>query len=344
MAISKALKEVGFDVITAIDAKYKDMPKVLSQFDRKLRAADVGLLYYSGHGLQIEGRNYLVPVDSDISSEIDVQFQTVRLDRILNVMQSGPKLTLVFLDACRDNPLAKKLARSLTTRSSIIGRGLARIKAQSDMMVAYATAPGDVAQDGSGKYSPFTKAMVTHIATPGLDISQMLRRVRKDVMVETGHEQVPWTNSSLTSDFIFKPKQGGEGASCYSQSWPSAHAGNNQQSQRSKCLECHGQCRVLRGLSTFQESRMLSPFMQDLRKSWINKNCSQESAQPAKPKRPDMVAMLPPKSGPVSWSSLKVCKNMKRLARAHARLNFSALAVLSGKVDGVWGRVVASCC
>ncbi len=333
MAISKALKEVGFDVITAIDAKYKHMPKVLSKFDQKLRTADVGLLYYSGHGLQIEGRNYLVPVDSDISSEIDVQFQTVRLDRILNVMQSGPKTTLVFLDACRDNPLAKKLARSLQTRSSIIGRGLARIKAQSDMMVAYATAPGDVAQDGTGKYSPFTKAMVAHIATPGLDISQMLRRVRKDVMVETGHEQVPWTNSSLTSDFIFQPKQGSEAPAVATRAGPQ-HAGNSLQSQVQNAWNATvsvGSCGAYRH---FKKSYAQS-FYAGLAQSWIDKNCA-KTAQPVKPKRPVVVAMLPPKLDPARGPA-KSLRDMKRLART-MQAELQRVGCLSGVVDGVWGR------
>ena len=332
VAISAALKAVGFEVITAIDAKYRDMPKVLSQFDQKLRTAEVGLLYYSGHGLQIEGSNYLVPIDADISSEIDVQFQTVRLDRILNVMQSGPKTTLVFLDACRDNPLAKKLSRSLKTRSSIIGRGLARIKAQSDMMVAYATAPGDIAQDGSGKYSPFTKAMVAHIATPGLDISQMLRRVRKDVMSETGHEQVPWTNSSLTSDFIFKAKRE-SGAAIATRAGPQ-QAGSNSRSFEQNAWNATVKVGTCGAYQHFKKSYSRS-FYAGLASSWINENCA-KTAQPAKPKRPDVVAMLPATPQPPA-DRVKNLPDPKILARA-LQSELQRVGCLSGRVDGVWGR------
>ncbi len=336
MAIAKALKDVGFDVIMAIDVTYREMPKLLSRFAQKLRTAKVGLCYYSGHSLQIEGENYLVPVDADVPSKIDAPFQAVRLDRILNILQQGPEQTLVFLDASGDNPLAKKLARSFKTGSSIIGRGLARIKAQSGMMVAYATAPGDVVQARRGKYSPFTKAVVAHIATPGLGISQMLRQVRKDVMKATGHEQVPWMSSSLRDDFMFQPRQQ-ETVSISLRAGPQP-AGSNaalfEQNAWNATVRA-GSCGAYRQyMNSYAQS-----FFTGLAQSWIDKNCANATPKPASPQHSDMIAMLPlvsiaPNPRPSPAKSLPY---MQRLART-MQAELQRIGCLSSKVDGLWGQ------
>ncbi|MCF6199363.1 MAG: caspase domain-containing protein, partial [Hyphomicrobiaceae bacterium] len=344
VAISKVLQELGFHVITSLDAKYRDLPKALGEFERKLRSAEVGLLYYSGHGLQIEGRNFLVPVDADINTEIDVQFQAVRLDRILNVMQNGPKITLVFLDACRNNPLARRLARRLKTRSSIIGRGLARIRAQSGMLVAYATAPGDVAQDGTGKYSPFTTAMLKHVKTPGLDISPMLRRVRRDVMKETGAEQVPWTNSSLTFDFVFSPKGAGEtiakpdaGARVGAGAGTGARANNaGTKSSEQYAWEATAKVGTCGAYKHFYTSYPQS-FYAGLAKSWVNGNCAKSAPKPEIETPPEQFAMLSPlRDEPVGKSLVEPGPDLKELAR-DLQSELKRVGCLNGRADGIWG-------
>ncbi len=345
IAISKVLKELGFHVITALDAKYRELPKALGEFEQKLRAAEVGLLYYSGHGLQIEGRNFLVPVDADINTEIDVQFQAVRLDRILNVMQSGPKVTLVFLDACRNNPLARRLARRLKTRSSIIGRGLARIRAKSGMLVAYATAPGDVAQDGTGKYSPFTTGMLAHIKTKGLDISPMLRRVRRDVMSQTSEEQVPWTNSSLTFDFVFNPAQEEqekqEEASSKADTTAKADAatgatGSGTKSAEQYAWEATAKVGTCGAYEHFYTSYPHS-FFAGLARSWTKDNCSKSAQQTDKKPAPQQFAIFPPiREEPVGKSFVKRGPDLKEVAR-ELQKELKRVGCLNGRADGVWG-------
>ena len=207
-AIGRSLDELDFEVILATDLTIGDMHGAISKFGRALKNADVGLIFYAGHGLQIDGRNYLVPVDAQIQDQADAFIELINLDRILAVMEASVPTRLVFLDACRDNPLTRRLrsAASSGTRSTSVGEGLAELDASDGTFIAYATAPGEVAEDGRGRNSPFTTALLEHMAKPGLEIRQILTRVRADVKVATNDGQVPWDSSSLTSDFYFVPK------------------------------------------------------------------------------------------------------------------------------------------
>jgi len=208
-AMAGALRGVGFEVVTCIDLTHVDFAQTVSAFRKKLRGADVGLLFYAGHGLQVNGQNYLAPVDAELADETALGFEAVPLHLLLKLMERETKTNLVFLDACRDNPLARNLARSMGTRSTTIGQGLAREETGLGTFIAFATQPGNVALDGEGANSPFATAMLNHIATPGLDIDLVLRRVREEVIKATNGSQVPWTNSSLTGSFVFqdKPKE-----------------------------------------------------------------------------------------------------------------------------------------
>ena len=330
VAISKALKQVGFDVIMSLDKKYRDMPSVLSEFSQKLQTADIALLYYSGHGLQIHGRNYLVPTDASINSEIDVQFQTVRLDRILNIMEAGPKTKLVFLDACRDNPLARNLARSLKTRSSIIGRGLAQQSAEAGMLIAYATAPGTVARDGASDKSPFTSAVLTHIRTPNLDITRVLRRVRLDVMKETQNQQVPWTNSSLTYGFVFNQKKPEDQQAINVQKSQPAHTtGVSAEQYAWGATSKVGTCSAYQHFANSYKSS----FYAGLANSWIDKNCPDTANQ-----KPVLTTKLVEKD-PTSLSRTTTsppAPDPKTLARS-LQTELKRVGCLTGIADGVWG-------
>lgn len=203
IALASALKRLGFDVVTGTDLTRSELEDTVRSFSRKIRGADVALLFYAGHGLQVNGQNYLAPVDAQLGDEADLDFETVPLRTILRQMEREVKTSLVFLDACRDNPLAQNLARNMGTRSTAVGRGLARVSTGIGTLIAFATEPGNVALDGEGGNSPFTTALLKHIETPGLDIAQLMRRVRRDVMTSTASRQVPWNNSSLTGDFYF---------------------------------------------------------------------------------------------------------------------------------------------
>ncbi len=209
-AIASALKALGFDVVEGLDLKEADFVAKVSDFATRIETADVALLYYAGHGLQAHGKNYLVPVDADLKREFELQFRTMPLEVILKSMEAAKRVNVVLLDACRNNPLADKLARSLTsTRSLGSTRGLARVGNVVGTYIAFSTSPDSVALDGEGDHSPFAAALLKDIKAPGLDIEILMRRVRADVITETGGRQVPWSNSSLTSGFVLNPSATG---------------------------------------------------------------------------------------------------------------------------------------
>lgn len=209
--IAASLQRLNFDVVSGIDLGFRDFGRKLKEFRRKLQGADVALLFFAGHGLQVKGENYLIPVDAELEEELDLSYQAVRLNSVLSEMERTAATKIVFLDACRDNPLARTLHRSMgATRSSGddgAPRGLARINTASGTMIAFATEPGDVALDGTGTNSPFTTALAKHIEAPNLDVAQMMRRVRTDVLQMTSKRQTPWTSSSLTNDFFFNKRE-----------------------------------------------------------------------------------------------------------------------------------------
>lgn len=205
--ISAQLRRAGFEVFEAIDLSKLNLERKLREYARAIENADVALLFYAGHGLQVSGRNYLLPVDAKLASERDLDFEAIRLEFILSQMELGRdgKTTLVFLDACRDNPLAKNLARSMGTRSAALGRGLAQVKSGVGTFISFSTQPGNVAVDGKGRNSPFTAALKKHIPTAGVSLNGLMIRVRRAVIKATNGRQVPWDHSALTGEFFFHP-------------------------------------------------------------------------------------------------------------------------------------------
>lgn len=206
-ALAASLERLDFEVIKGVDLNRTQFEGTVRTFARAIRGADVALFFYAGHGLQVNGSNYLAPVDAKLGNEADLDFETLPLRTILKQMEREVKTNLVFLDACRDNPLARNLARSMGTRSTSVGRGLARVDSGVGTLIAFATEPGNVALDGAGNNSPFTESLLKYIETPNLDIARLMRRVRKEVLDKTLGKQVPWSNSSLTGDFMFASRQ-----------------------------------------------------------------------------------------------------------------------------------------
>ncbi len=203
-AIAALLKRLGFDVLKGIDLSDKGFAQTIGDFSQMLdKGAEVAVFFYAGHGLQVNGRNYLAPVDAKLDREASLDFEAVRLGTILTLMERHKGTNLVFLDACRDNPLARNLARNMGTRSTAIGRGLARVETGVGTLIAYATQPGNVALDGQGTHSPFAAALLKHAESPGLEIEGLMRQVRRDVIDATSGAQVPWNHSSLTAPFKF---------------------------------------------------------------------------------------------------------------------------------------------
>ena len=207
---AQAFQKFGFNVILGTDLKRAAFQDKIRAFSHALAKADTALFFYAGHGLQVGGHNYLVPVDAKLGGERDIDFEAISLDFILKQMEvdRDGKSNIVFLDACRDNPLSKNLARSMGTRSANIGKGLAEVQTGVGTFIAYSTQPGNVALDGQGRNSPFTGAFKKRVMEPGRDLTAIMIDVRKDVLAATGGQQVPWDHSALTAEFYFVPGKG----------------------------------------------------------------------------------------------------------------------------------------
>ena len=202
--VARVLEGLGFEVIKGLDLDERAFEGKLREFAQAARGAAVTVFFYAGHGLQVEGENYLVPTDAKLAEEVDLRLEAFELAAFLRQMRGDTNL--VFLDACHDNPLARSLARSMgPTRSSAIGRGLGRVETASGTLIAYATQPGNVADDGEGRNSPFTAALLAHITTPGLSVNDLLTSVTDEVVTGTAGRQQPWTHSSLRKPFYFQP-------------------------------------------------------------------------------------------------------------------------------------------
>ncbi|MBZ0148895.1 MAG: caspase family protein [Pseudorhodoplanes sp.] len=196
-AVSVLLKSSGFAVVeTRHDLGINDMRRAIRDFSDATRDADMAVVFYAGHGMEVGGNNYLVPVDAALERDIDVEDETVSLERILTVLEPAKRLRLVILDACRDNPFTRMMKRTLASRT--IGRGLARVEPMSsDTLIAFAAKAGSTAADGQSVHSPFTTALLKHLATPGLDLRIAFGRVRDEVLKGTGNKQEPFVYGSL---------------------------------------------------------------------------------------------------------------------------------------------------
>jgi uncharacterized protein (TIGR02145 family) len=197
-AMKVALESVGFTVMKYENLNQVQMKKAIDDFGVKLKSNEVGLFFYAGHGIQSKGYNYLIPVDANLQSEQQVEYDCVQADRVLALMEaSGSKVNIIILDACRNNPFERSWTRSST------GRGLAFMNAPGGTLIAYSTAPGTTAQDGSGNNSPYTTAFIESAKLSGLTVTQIFQNVTRLVSQKTGKQQIPWISSSLTGDFYF---------------------------------------------------------------------------------------------------------------------------------------------
>ena len=203
--MAAVLKQLGFQVIDGFDLDKTAFERKVRDFSVALRTAEVGLFFYAGHGLQVGGQNYLVPVDAKAETADALDWEMVRLDLVQRTMERAVSTNIIFLDACRNNPLARNLARAMGTRSADIGGGLAAVESGVGTLISFSTQPGNVAQDGAGRNSPFTGALVKRIAESNDDLSALLIDVRNDVRKETQNRQVPWEHSALTGRFYFNP-------------------------------------------------------------------------------------------------------------------------------------------
>src|ERR1700694_783778 len=172
------------------------MRRALREFGNKARDTDVAVIYYAGHGIELDGTNYLIPVDATLETDTDVLDETFPLDRVLFAVEPAKQLRLIILDACRDNPFAKTMKRTIGSRA--IGRGLAKVEPSSpNTMIAFAAKAGSTASDGDGKNSPFALALIDPLTKPGLDLRKAFGFVRDDVLKATNNAQEPFVYGSL---------------------------------------------------------------------------------------------------------------------------------------------------
>ncbi|MCB2054181.1 MAG: caspase family protein [Geminicoccaceae bacterium] len=204
-AVARVLREIGFEVHSGTDLDQSAMRDLTREFARSLDGAEAGLVFYAGHGLQVEGENYLLPVDAQLAQKADLLYEGFPVSQLLAQLEAPDRASVLILDACRNNPLSRSFSRA---SRSTVESGLARVSAGTGALIAFATAPGDVALDGEGEHSPFTEALLEHIATPGLEINQLMTRVRAEVYAETNQDQLPWTNSALLGEFYLVPGDG----------------------------------------------------------------------------------------------------------------------------------------
>ena len=205
-AMAALLRNVGFDVVEGTNLTRDAMTQRLLEFGKKAQGADVAVFFYAGHGIAIDGANYLLPVDADIKSEMDVKLgAAINIDLTLDQTMGDAKVKLVFLDACRDNPFAAKI-KATATRSVSVQSGLAEMRSGEGTLIAFATGPGQTALDGQGgANSPFTRALLANITQPGVEIQQAMTKVRAQVSDETSKGQLPWGNTNLTGSVYLSP-------------------------------------------------------------------------------------------------------------------------------------------
>jgi uncharacterized caspase-like protein len=196
-AITDMFRKASFDLVESRrDLKSQEMRRALRDFGDKARGADIAVIYFAGHGLEVDGVNYALPVDAALERDVDVDDEAIALNRILLAAEPATQLRLIILDACRDNPFTKKMKRTIASRS--VGRGLVGVEAnRPNTFIAFAAKEGSTAADGDGQNSPFSTALLKHLTRPGIDIRKAFGYVRDDVMSATGNQQEPYTTNSL---------------------------------------------------------------------------------------------------------------------------------------------------
>ena len=199
--MAATLKGLGFQVTSASDLGRVDMQEQLANFSDRAVGADIALVFFAGHGMELDRRNYLIPVDAKLANDRRLRFEAVSLDDVMAALEGVKGIRIVLLDACRNNPFAASMKVSTASRS--VGRGLLRVEASKGTLISFSAKEGTVAADGSGRNSPYTAALLKNLKEPGLEISLLFRKVRDNVLEATGMAQEPFVSASLSSDEIY---------------------------------------------------------------------------------------------------------------------------------------------
>ena len=197
--MATTLEGLGFEVIRVENASKEEMERAIGRFTGRLDEESSGLFYYAGHGVQVRGRNYLVPVDAKINSERDARIESVPINLVLDELEyAGNRLNVVILDACRNNPFERRMRGA--------SRGLAAVDAARGTLIAYATSPGSLAQDGDGRNGLYTEELLRALRLPGLEVEDVFKEVRIKVSERTDYQQIPWESSSLTGKLVLNQR------------------------------------------------------------------------------------------------------------------------------------------
>jgi hypothetical protein len=336
-AMSETLKNAGFDVVEfRRDLKVNEMRRALRDFSDRVSDADVAVVYYAGHGMEIDGINYVIPVDAVLERDIDAYDEAVSLDRILAVIEPAKALRLVILDACRDNPFNKTMKRTIGSRA--IGRGLAKIEPNSpNTLIAFAAKAGSTASDGDSKNSPFTTALVKYLPKPGLDLRRAFGFARDDVLKATNNRQEPFVYGSLGGDDVALVPAKPVGPTA-AQNW-----GPNPQADMRRDYELALQLGTRAAWASFLNAHP-SGFYADLARGQLEKaqataanavpnksvNMSSTAANPENEKSAQEVASLTP-ADPAAPKAESVV-GINRLLQIELR----RVGCYSGSVDGNW--------
>lgn len=269
--ITAKLTGLGFTVMGGTDLDRTALVGELIKFGRAAEKADVALVFYAGHGVRVNGQNYVVPVDAQVEFAAEVDISLVSLSGVMQQLERGSRINIVFLDACRNNPFPKALGGSGTRAAAPLAQGLGRVESGSGTFIAFATQPDAVASDGSGRNSPFTTALLKRMGDPGESISDMMIEVRSDVIAETGGAQVPWDSSSLTGRFAFAE---GPAPAQTAMTQPVAPAATDDKDAYEQAVEV-GSC----GAYEAFQRRFPDSFYAELAKERATKACAAPTAE-----------------------------------------------------------------
>jgi hypothetical protein len=241
--VASSLSRLGFAVTRLDNAGFDGMRRALLEFGRRARDAEMAVVFFAGHGMELGGENWLIPVDAELRTDADVEQEAIPLKNVIATVDGAMRLGLVILDACRNNPFDARMQRAGRTRA--VARGLSRIEPSGNVLVAYAAKDGTTAADGTGRNSPFTAALLNNIETPGLEVNFLFRSVRDEVMAATRREQQPFVYGSLSREAIYL-RAPAEGATAQ----PAVAARNEQQVRTARPRAAGEVCAVLHGATS----------------------------------------------------------------------------------------------
>ena len=331
--IAAALGRLGFEVTRLDNAGYDAMRRGLRAFTRAAAASETAVVFYAGHGIEVDGRNFLIPVDARLASDQDVEYEAVPLDLVSRAVDRASEFRLIVLDACRDNPFAQQMKRSGASRS--IGRGLARVEPAGETLVAYAAKGGSVAADGEGRNSPYSTALLAHLEEPGLEVGLMFRKVRDAVLRSTGGRQEPFVYGSLSSEGVYlgaRPEPSGPAA------MPAQPGGGGSGAMLGQAAEAYKAAERLNTVEAFEAvaRRFPGTVYADLARGHVRK-LRAGGAQAALPPRPAPAPAPAKPAPPADPAEAEAALGLTVADRSLIQWGLSAAGFDPGPADGAFG-------